>query len=549
MKRLRWFWIVALLVLLPPLVVVVEHHRGRAALARTLAEFAARGEILDARRLLPPSVPAGSNGLISLVAAAARLGGAGQPDPPKLVMVDTGLAVPGTRMDRWEGTGQLQTQTWANVEIWLNDHADDFAASRASLERPACQSVIDPSRGFGHMDFSHLSRFKVAATALGISAAAAARRGDFDAAMRDLEAIRVVESDLGREPLLISQLVRIACGAVADRRAWSVLYAREWDDRQLLRLQRFMAVSDFVNPLLHSLEFERAVALQEFRDEPSDDLSRMLEFDVDQALAQAFGGGPSPLEIPGTLDEAYDTAGELLKRVGGRARQSLFPIWRYGWGDHSTVRFLRASVVLFESQREAARKGSCASVPRSLLDPWLEPTHLHERWCNRYMKGTLPQLANTETKAFRAETERALNETGIALLRHQRRLGRLPDSLDALVPEFLAAVPKDRMDGKPLRYRRDSETTFTLWSVADDFIDDGGRKPWVSRSEPNGIWWKEDAVWPQCASVEQIAAVQQFKPKPSAKTAPVQMSSELMKRYGLIPASAPKSTPTNAPAP
>ena len=49
--------------------------------------------------------------------------------------------------------------------------------------------------------------------------------------------------------------------------------------------------------------------------------------------------------------------------------------------------------------------------------------------------------------------------------------GRLPQHLDALVPDYLDAVPRDPWDGKPLRY---SAARRQIWAVGDDLVDDGG---------------------------------------------------------------------------
>src|SRR5438876_1076887 len=62
----------------------------------------------------------------------------------------------------------------------------------------------------------------------------------------------------------------------------------------------------------------------------------------------------------------------------------------------------------------------------------------------------------------------------IAIKRYQLRHGKLPAGLDGLVPEFLAEVPRDRMDGKPLRYRVNAQAGFMLYSVGSDGIDNGG---------------------------------------------------------------------------
>ncbi|MFN0125536.1 MAG: hypothetical protein ACKV19_02490 [Verrucomicrobiales bacterium] len=75
---------------------------------------------------------------------------------------------------------------------------------------------------------------------------------------------------------------------------------------------------------------------------------------------------------------------------------------------------------------------------------------------------------------------------------HQRQA--YPESLDALVPDYLPAIPID-FDGRPIRYAAAPATgRYRLWSVGSDGQDDGGvekaaeagaPKPW---NEPIGDW-------------------------------------------------------------
>src|SRR5207244_2295019 len=58
--------------------------------------------------------------------------------------------------------------------------------------------------------------------------------------------------------------------------------------------------------------------------------------------------------------------------------------------------------------------------------------------------------------------------TVISLKRYELRFGKPSTSLNALVPEFLPALPTDFMDGRPLRYRLNSGSSFTLYSVGQD---------------------------------------------------------------------------------
>jgi len=96
-----------------------------------------------------------------------------------------------------------------------------------------------------------------------------------------------------------------------------------------------------------------------------------------------------------------------------------------------------------------------------------------------------------------------LNEmvrTAIALKRYGLKYGKSPSDLAALVPDFLPGLPHDLMDGQPLRYRLESSGGFTLYSVGEDFQDDGGN---AVASTTNGAsadrlaWNGKDLVWPR----------------------------------------------------
>ena len=52
--------------------------------------------------------------------------------------------------------------------------------------------------------------------------------------------------------------------------------------------------------------------------------------------------------------------------------------------------------------------------------------------------------------------------------------GKLPSTLAELVPQYLAAVPTDPYDGKPLRFKPLTQG-FVVYSLGEDGDDDGGR--------------------------------------------------------------------------
>lgn len=63
--------------------------------------------------------------------------------------------------------------------------------------------------------------------------------------------------------------------------------------------------------------------------------------------------------------------------------------------------------------------------------------------------------------------------TALEVERYRLAEGRLPETLEALVPKFIEAVPIDPFDGKPLRYKR-LEKGYTIYSIGEDGEDNGG---------------------------------------------------------------------------
>lgn len=61
-----------------------------------------------------------------------------------------------------------------------------------------------------------------------------------------------------------------------------------------------------------------------------------------------------------------------------------------------------------------------------------------------------------------------------AIERYRLAHGAIPDTLDALAPQFIEKLPHDRMNGHPLKYHRSSDERFQLYSVGWNQTDDGG---------------------------------------------------------------------------
>jgi hypothetical protein len=91
----------------------------------------------------------------------------------------------------------------------------------------------------------------------------------------------------------------------------------------------------------------------------------------------------------------------------------------------------------------------------------------------------LAMLAHAADAFINADTRRHVQcdvlMTGLAVQLYQREQGRLPDTLDALVPAILPRVPNDRFGTGPLKYRK-TDSGAIVYSVGPDGADNTGRE-------------------------------------------------------------------------
>jgi hypothetical protein len=85
----------------------------------------------------------------------------------------------------------------------------------------------------------------------------------------------------------------------------------------------------------------------------------------------------------------------------------------------------------------------------------------------------LPALKTEMEAGARNEALLAAAETALAVERFRRAQGQVPAQLAQLVPGYIAAVPQDPFDGKPIRFAVQADK-YVVYSVGLDQKDDGG---------------------------------------------------------------------------
>jgi len=94
----------------------------------------------------------------------------------------------------------------------------------------------------------------------------------------------------------------------------------------------------------------------------------------------------------------------------------------------------------------------------------------------------------------RMDTQLRVLQIRSAIALYQKQHGKLPDTLDALCPQFLPKVPLDPFSGKPLRYRFTKEG-WLVWSVGPDLKDDGGSEDEKYMAAIGSNWHGKDGVF------------------------------------------------------
>jgi len=326
----------------------------------------------------------------------------------------------------------------------------------------------------------HLASMKGISRIYQVRALARMESGDGQGAANDVRMIFRMSDSLQEDPMLISQLVRIAVEAIACKTLWQGLVDHRWTEPQLAEFQKFLSHRALGPSLLHGLEGERIFSV----------------VGTDQALL-----GPFKLLVDtGFLDrvgEQEET--RLAPNVFSAAHLTGFLV-PVGWVRMSQVELLRGFQMLLNTaraelnptNRSVGHATSFASVYNSNVAASFSryPFSLLSRML-------LPALDKAANRANFMQTVIGLAGAACALERYHLAKGEFPASLGELVPQYAAVVPIDWMSGEPLHYRRTDDGWFQLWSVGQDGKDnDGVFREWIGKGA-NTTGPELDIPWPR----------------------------------------------------
>ena len=219
-----------------------------------------------------------------------------------------------------------------------------------------------------------------------------------------------------------------------------------------------------------------------------------------RSIARAIDAQGDALDAQGNHEAAVEYSASILKLAGMQSRGGLAIDTLVGHALESTARHR-----LVQHRADYSRETKQRIVKmlldfdgqRETLDRLMERdvafAARSERWVSA-LEDQLPYelfglashsnlgiVSQLRDAVRRQQTGSRLLATDLAIRLFRHEHGRMPMTLDELVPEYLPAVPADPFAGKPLIYRAE-DNGFLLYGVGFDGVDNGGKPRGANQS-------------------------------------------------------------------
>jgi hypothetical protein len=267
--------------------------------------------------------------------------------------------------------------------------------------------------------------------------------GELDEAVGDLALIhdfcrRILEED--KPMTLVAAMVNVAVRGLYAEQIAEGLRLKAWREPQLVVLEEDLKTIDLVSPAKQAFAMEAVATFHTLERVPS--------------------------------------AGFVNRPVLG----GLCP---RGWGYQRDVARVRLDFERIASLNTADRlifpdKVNAAGAKARALDHW-SPYMFVASLTQVDFAGACQRTARNQT-----EVNQAL--IACALERFRFAHGEYPETLDALIPQYLDGIPPDVIGGLAPHYRRATDGTFVLYSIGWDGRDKGGVRGALPGTDSDWIW-------------------------------------------------------------
>jgi len=496
--------------------VALQNVRGRQRLTDALVQLEAQKVELDWRKLRPPREA--SEGAKLLL--QARHGGDRRKLPNPALMIGPGIFRSALSLTNWEYRDFQQDPPRTSLVDW--DHVSRLLETNRTLIDLYHKALVHEApwfeMGYDSWPYAQMSHLSPAADA------SAWLQGDVLLSTRDGKFLRAHESLLSRLHLAIglsrdysalSLIIGAAVQAGAGEVMSAVYYNVEWTDSQWAQLQAGFAAVDWMDAVRKTHALETAAGWH-FLQQVQTNLAAGKDMILWQSPEWYDAGRSKAL---GWLEDStpmlHNWVDGGLGHVENWWQEEAFPrLWHMAWRDADAAVYIERQAAWHERLKQVTSDAAMTTLVREAewkeIVPWEhEPKNYTEDMALQ-LSGRLAGITTAKESLERmlvAQHRARIATTAIAIRRHELAEGRAPNQLEDLVPRFLTTVPLDPGDGQPLRYRRNADDTWQLYSTGRDGVDDrGDGNPSKATSRRYDAVAARDILWPRPATPEEMSA-------------------------------------------
>ena len=321
----------------------------------------------------------------------------------------------------------------AELRAFLKQQAGALALLREAGRKPACYFDRDYGRPSIDMLLPEMQELRGGARLLALDARVKAADHDLHGALDDCRALLSMTDHVASDPLLIAMLVSAAIQGISAQTLEAVLNSAPATAEDL-------APIDVGDTLSYQQAFRRTLRMEE-----------------------AFGEAT-----------VYDVAtGRFslgnLEAFDGKA---------YSW---TTPWFPPVYRLFFLGEDLDSFRHIGATLQRLAMKPYYQAKPDWDGFEAKFVaqpvglltKKLAPAVAYCAEAAARADAQHDVLRLAVAVCRFQAHHHRFPSDPSELVPDCIAAVPRDPFDGKPLRMK-ETEGKLVVYSIGPDAIDNSG---------------------------------------------------------------------------
>jgi hypothetical protein len=292
------------------------------------------------------------------------------------------------------------------------------------------------------------------------------KAGNADAAWSDLMAMHRIGSMIAKGPTLIESLVGIAINQIAAQGDRIFLDQMEMTAGRLAKCRKDIAALPPMPDMIEQLDWcERMIYLD-----------CVLLLGVGQTEALGLAGARVPGADEGVLKTVLTRLAivsvdwNTVMRTGNEMYDRLIVAMKKNTFKEREAALTKVDEIIDQTRENT----SFAGFLKVVSETGSSRAAMSEMAANTMVALLLPAVRAVNGARERSAQTRHNLEVAFALAEWKLKNGSYPESLDKLVPQYLAKVPFDGFAGKPLIYRLEGEG-FLIYSIGQNLQDEGGR--------------------------------------------------------------------------